>query len=115
MVRHEVCQAIVPVGGDASQDVAKVGQWLDIVTAAGGDQAEEDSGCAAAVVAAGEQPVLAAYRDRADGVFGGVVVDVQIAIGDVDRKGGPLVQRVRDGLAHCKRRSNSVALGGAIV
>jgi hypothetical protein len=61
------------MAGNAGQRVPKVGEGFHIMALAGRDDAEEDRGGAPAVVAAGEQPVLAADGDAAQGVLGGVV------------------------------------------
>ena len=62
--------------GEADQQVAQVGPGLDLVPAAGGDQAEQDRRGPAAVVGAAEEPVLSADGHAAQGVLAGVVVDV---------------------------------------
>jgi hypothetical protein len=50
------------------------------VTPARGDQAEVDRRCAAAAVAAAEQPILPADGDPAERPLGLVVVDVERAV-----------------------------------
>ena len=45
-------------GGQAGEDVAEVGEGLDLVRFAGGDQAEEDRGAVAPRFAGHEEPVL---------------------------------------------------------
>ena len=81
---------------------------------AGGNQAEEDRGGAAAVVAPGEEPILPAHCDPPQRVLGGVVVDGQFAVGGVHAQGFPLVQRVRDGLAHGALGQDGSAAGGLL-
>jgi hypothetical protein len=53
------------VGGEAGEDVAEIGLGGDAVELGGLDQRVEGGGACAAVVRAGEQPVLAAEGDRA--------------------------------------------------
>ena len=43
-------------GGDAGEDITQVGERLDAVALAGGEEAEEDGGGGPAVVGAAEQP-----------------------------------------------------------
>ena len=57
-MRHEFVESVVRVGGDAGQDVAEVGERFDVVSAAGGQEGEEDRGGSASVVGAAEQPVF---------------------------------------------------------
>jgi len=49
------------MAGDSGEHVLQVGEGIDVVTLAGGDEAEQDRGGAAAVVAAAEEP---RYGDR---------------------------------------------------
>ena len=48
--RQEFGQAVGGMGGEAGQDVAKVVEGIDVMTLAGGDEAEEDRGGDAAGV-----------------------------------------------------------------
>ena len=86
----ELGEAVLGMGGQAFEEVAQVGVGVESVAASGGDEAVEDGRAAAALVAAGEDPVLAAHGDRAQGSFGRVVVDGQVAVLGVAAQGLPL-------------------------
>src|SRR5260370_40084756 len=77
---QEVVDLLGRVGGEASEDVAQVGFGIEAVELGGLDQGVHGGGALAAVVGAGEQPVLAAEGDGAHGAFGGVVVDLQASV-----------------------------------
>ncbi len=51
--RKQFGQAVVRMAGDAVQHVPQVGEGFNVMTLAGGNQAEEDRGGAAAFVRAG--------------------------------------------------------------
>lgn len=51
-------QLVHGMGGDAGEHVAQIIKRIDRVALAGGDEAEEDRGRRAAVVAAAEEPVF---------------------------------------------------------
>jgi len=52
---------------DAGDDVGEVGLWIDAVRLAGLDQRGEDGPVLGAAIGAGEEVVLAAEGERADG------------------------------------------------
>jgi hypothetical protein len=65
-------QAVGGMGRDAREYVAEVGEGIDLMTVATGDQAEEDRGGVPAGVASAEEPVLSVMRSpRLCGVVGG--------------------------------------------
>ena len=68
------------VSADTVEDVAEVGDGIDLVAFATDSQAGEDCGGLASLVASGEQPVLAADNEVLDCLFGGIVVDRQSAV-----------------------------------
>ena len=59
-----------------------------------------------------EEPVFLSYRGGADGVFDSVVVNLDLAVGEEVFEGGPLLEGVGDGFAHCALRE--VGAGGCI-
>lgn len=73
---------------DASQDVPEIGLRIKAVELGRLDQCVDDGGAFAAGVGAGEEPVLAADGERPDRAFGGVVVDLQIAMIGIDGQSG---------------------------
>jgi hypothetical protein len=48
---------------DADQDIAQVVEGIDRVELAGGQERVEDAGALSALVASGEEPIFAAYRE----------------------------------------------------
>lgn len=101
--REKFHQLIHGVSVDAGQHVAEVVKRVDGMALTGGDEGEEDGGGVTAVFGSQERPVAAAHGDAAQGAFGGIVVDGQIApprIGGVDAQRLPLVEGVGDRGAH---------------
>ena len=66
-------QSIHGMGGDAGEHVAQIIERIDLVALAGGDEAEEDRGRRAAVVAATEDPVGATQCHSAERVLRSVI------------------------------------------
>ena len=83
--------------GDASEDVAHPRFGIDVVELCGFDERVDGGGTFAALVGAGEEIVLAAERERPDGTFGGVVVDLEPAVVDEARQRKPARERIADG------------------
>src|SRR3954447_16761560 len=63
--RQQLVDALGRVGGEAGEDIAQIGLGGDVVELGRLDEGVDGGGTLAAVVRAGEQPVLAAERDRA--------------------------------------------------
>ena len=104
-------QSVDRVAHDAVVDVVEV---LVGVGADGLGALQEGQGHGAGLAAAGtahEEEVLAAEGERADGVFGGVVVDLQSAVGRVAVERLALVGRIAHGFGQ-ERRGQDDALGG---
>ena len=78
--REQLVEPLGRVGGDAREQVAQVGLRIEAVELGGLDQGVDRRRPQAAVIGAGEQPVLAAERDGPDRPLGGVVVDLQTAV-----------------------------------
>lgn len=57
--------------GDAADDIAQRGLWVETVDLGGFDQGVDGGGAVAARIGPGEGPVLAAEDQRANGPFGG--------------------------------------------
>ena len=55
----------------------------------GFDDGVDGGGAFAAAVGAGERPVFAADGQGPDGAFGGIVADVEAAVGGIARQGVP--------------------------
>ena len=90
---------LVEVGGDALEEVSEVGEGIEVVAFGAGDEAEVDGGGVSAPVGAEEEPVFASECDGADCLFGGVVVDGEVAVGRVSVERVPVAERVVGGLA----------------
>jgi len=86
------------MGADAFEDVAQVGERIDVEPLARGDEAGQHCRRPSAVVATKEEPVLPSHRDPTQAALGAVVVDLQIAVFAVADQGFPVRQRVGDGL-----------------
>jgi hypothetical protein len=76
--------------GEAGEGVVDPGPGVEAELLAGEGEAGEGGESLAAVVGAEEEPVLAADGEGLDGPLGAVVVDGEVAVGRVDREGGPL-------------------------
>ncbi len=91
-------QSIDRVAHDAVVDVVEV---LVRVGADGLGALQERQGHGAGLAAprtADEEEVFAADGERTDGIFGGVVVDLQSAVGRVAVERRPLIGRITPGL-----------------
>ena len=86
-------------GGQAAQHVFEVGVGVQAPTPAALDNRIKDGSPVACVGIAHEQPVLLANRGRANGILDQVVVDLHLALFQVDLQGRPLAQSVIDGAA----------------
>ena len=63
--------------GNADDGVRQPSLWIDPVQLSRFDEAEDAGGTVAALIGAGEQPVLAADGDAAERALGRVVVDLE--------------------------------------
>jgi hypothetical protein len=80
--------------GDAVDGVAQPGFGIDLVELGGLDEAVDGGGAVAALIGAGEQPVLAADGDAAQRALGGVVVDLEPPVVDVAGERRPARERI---------------------
>src|SRR5450631_2102131 len=96
-VGEQFVQTGLGMTGDAGEYVAEVIEDVDLVAFAGGDEGEEDGGGFAAVVGSQKRPVTATNGNAAQGAFGEIIVDVQLAVGGVNAQSVPLIQYVGDG------------------
>lgn len=88
----------------AGEDVAEVGERVEASAATAFDDGVEDGASLACFGGSDEEPVFLSYRGGADGVFDSVVVDLDASVGEEVFEGGPLLEGVGDGLAHCALR-----------
>src|SRR5579859_4004396 len=79
---------------DAGEDVLEPGEGVDSHTLAGSHETPQHRPRRAALVAAKEHPVVAAYRHAADRALGGVIVDLQTSVLTVAGQRCPVLQRV---------------------
>ena len=94
--RQQLVDLALGMVGDAVDGVAQPGFGIDLVELGGFDEAVDRGGAVAALVGAGEQPVLAADGDAAQRAFGGVVVDLEPPVVDVTRECRPARKRIAD-------------------
>ena len=84
--------------GDAVDHLAQISLRIGAVELGGFDERVRRGGALAAGIGAGEQIVLAAERERADGALGGVVADLQGAVIEVARERRPAGAGITDRL-----------------
>lgn len=94
--------------GQTAEHIGEPGLRIDAVELGGLDQRVEGGRAMAAGIRAGEGPVAAAYRDRPDRPFGGVVRQAGTFVVEEEDKGAPALEHVVDRLRH---RSLSRELG----
>lgn len=63
VVREEIVETAHGMGADAVEDVAEIGQGVDLESVAGGDEAGEDGGSSPPFLAAEEEPILSSNSD----------------------------------------------------
>ena len=82
------------MGADALEDVAQVGEGGDMDRFACRDEAGEDGGGLAVVIASEEQPVLPSDGDSTQASLGAVVVDLEVSVFTVSHQGVPIGQHL---------------------
>ena len=80
--------------GPVSEQVAEVGEGVEVVAGGAGDQGQDRGGGVSALFAADEQPVFTADRQATQRAFGGVVVDGELAVVGVTAQRVPLLQGI---------------------
>ena len=100
-VGEQIIEFLMWMGAEAREQVADVGEGFDVLALAGCDQAGQDGSGSSAVVAAVEEPVVAAHHDMAEAVLGAVVVDLHIPVFAVAHHRVPVLQGVVDGVSDC--------------
>ena len=80
------------------EDVAEIGEGLDVVELCGFDKRADDGPAVGAAVGAGEQVVLATKGDRANGTLDGVVVEIDTAVIEEQAEGRPAGKGITDGV-----------------
>ena len=88
------------LGGDSVKGVVELGEGADAVSFGALDKREVGGGGAAFAVVSQEEPVFAANSDSSQSLFGGVVVDVEIAVVEVGGESNPVVHRVVNGFVY---------------
>lgn len=79
---------------DADQDVGEVGERVDAVETAAGEDRAQNAGALGPGLAAGEEPVLATDGDAPELALGGVVVEAQAPVVEEPGERPPLVARL---------------------
>ncbi len=85
-------------GDYAGDHVAEVGLRIDAVELAGFDQRRDRCPVLATAIRAGEERILAGERNRPDGAFDDVVVDLDVAIVEEAGEARPAGERIADRL-----------------
>jgi hypothetical protein len=98
-VREQVVELGMWVGADAREQVAKIGERLDVQALASGDQTGQDGAGSTARITAVEEPVVATHHNVAETALGAVVVDFQVAVFAVTQQRLPVFQGVLHGFA----------------
>jgi hypothetical protein len=75
--------------GDPGEYLAQVGLRVQAVQLGGADQAVERGGALAAGVGTREQKILPSQSHRAQGAFGGVVIDFDPSVFTISRQRSP--------------------------
>lgn len=84
-------------GIDSGQDVGKIFDGIDVVSLTRSHEREVDRGGASAGIGAYKQAVLSHQHEVFDGLFGDIVVDVEIWILEEARQSKPVVESVFTG------------------
>ena len=82
--------------GHAFQRILEVGEGLDVVELRGADEGEDRCPACGAAIGSGEQVVLAAERDGANGTLDGVGVEFNAPVIEEAAKATPTVQCIAD-------------------
>jgi len=94
VVGEEVVEAVDRMGADAVEDVAKVGEGIDLESFGRGDEAGQDGSSSPSVIASEEQPVLPSDGNSPQASLGAVVVDLQVSVLGVAHQGFPIRQHI---------------------
>lgn len=94
----------------AREDIGEPGVWVDVVELGGLDQGVDRSGAVAALVGAGEGPILAAHGNGADLALGRIVRHAYAAVVEEACERHPAGETVSDGLADLALTGDSGAL-----
>src|SRR5580704_8016648 len=94
--------------GNARQYIAEPGEWLDSTSLTRCDEAHQNGGRPAAVVASEECPVAAPDCDIAIGPLGRAVIDLQVAILEKSGQRLPLIERIPHSFSRRTLRQNLV-------
>src|SRR5580658_8628636 len=86
--------------GQPGQHVFEVSVGIDVAPPAAFDEGVDDGASLTGSGFSDKEPVLFSHGGGPNGVFDQVVVDLQTAIFQKEREGGPLAQSIIDGLAH---------------
>lgn len=83
--------------GDAAEHIGEVVLWVDAAELGAFDQRVDGRGATTAGIGAGEEVILAADGDAAQGPFGRIVVERQAAIVEAACEGGPAGSHIAEG------------------
>jgi hypothetical protein len=101
-VGKQFIEAVVRVGADAHEQIAKIGKGLDAQALAACDQTAQYGSRSSAFVATIKKPVTPPHHDWAEAALGTVIIYLQVAVFRVAQSGKAT------GLTatlHCRRRT----------
>jgi hypothetical protein len=110
-LRQQLLQLAHRHGGHAGEHASEVGLRIEAMAFGTGDKAVERGGSLGCDVMSGEEPVLCADAHPPQCAFGGVVVDVDVALRCADAQRVPLVEHLADGLGHGAAGQGQLLLG----
>jgi len=91
VVGEEFVEAVDGMGADALEDVAKIGERINLESLTRGDEAGEYGGGSPTVIATEEQPVFPSDGDSPQASLGAVVVALEVSVFAVAGQGFPVL------------------------
>src|SRR5690606_15353899 len=93
----QLINAVYGMLGDPGKHLAQISHGLHAVERSAAEQAIDGRRTMAARIRSGEQEVLAAQGNDAQGAFGGIVIDLDAPVINVAGERRPTPQRIADG------------------
>lgn len=108
--RHQLVDLTLPMAvDDSGQGGAQVGQRIDSLELAGFDQRSDGRPLLCSRIVSGEESVLSVQRNRPDGPFDGIVVDLDPAVGQEDTEAIPVFGDIGQSFAERRLRADRSA------
>lgn len=96
--RQQFVQAVDLVIMDAVEEVGKIGLRIEAVQLGGFNDGHGSSECLSTGVCPCKKPILASNSNRAQGAFGGIVVDGHTTVSEEQAEGLPPIEAIAEGL-----------------